>query len=886
MANHIHRFFVVLVYAFLCFTGATAQQLLNADFHNTPLPDAFRSLEKSGGITVSYDPALVKNLRVTAAFTNKKPADAFDILLRETPLTAEVVRERHILILQRAEPPAAVQLCARLLDAETREALPYASVFSIRSNAGTQSDDAGRFSLKTTTDLAHTDTLVIRMIGYRVLRLPAGQVLQRACLDVLLRPASRELVEITITDRALEALNLPTEGGVPELRPERGGLVPSLGEPDPFRMIQFLPGVTNEGDKSDELLIRGGSPDQNLVLWEGIPIYHTGHLFGVVSALNPYVVDRVNVWKGNFSADYGGRVSSLIDMRTETGPLERARFSVGANFVSTYFSVETPLFRKKGGLLLAGRHAFSNLVENSAYKQLFGYATQNSRIQSDQATQQGDSLLRQTYRITPASNFSDGNLKLWWQPNAKTLLDLSVYGSFDVLRYRREVDLRRFGFFFAGGDTIDVGNVGFSLRLYRQWTENYSSEWRMVGSNYRSTYNFAGSFDPDDPTQYVQYQENTLREGIFRFDNNWRFARRLHFQFGLQALKSGNFFLEKLISKPNPENSHEIPVDLPSNQYSVYGIWRLGDSAHWYLEAGLRHTTYNYSTQSYWEPRLAAQWQTGAHFRLKANAGVFHQFIRRAYIPNNLNLNNEAWLTAVENLKLPVLGSRQVSAGFSFEKNGWLLDAEIYGKVLEPLSGANLQFNGVPKPFWDIRGAETVGGLEILLRKRWGAYTQWLSYTGSQADVRFDSLDNGLLFPADFDQRRAVSWAHHLALKRWSFALTWTYHSGRPYTPPTGIDTTAAQNIVVTYGLLNSARLPYYSRVDASVEYHFGGNNRLQGTVGLSAFNLFNHANLQNREFYAEKQFDSQGQHSGYDVGVVDKTLLGRMVNLFLLLRW
>lgn len=862
---------------------ASAQPLLSADFRDTPLPEAFRALEKSGGITVSYDPALVKNRRVTAAFSNKTPADAFAILLRETPLSAEVVRERHVLILERPGPPAPVTFSARLLDAETREPLPYASIFSQRAGRGVQSDEQGRFALQTTADLAPGDTLTIRMLGYRTLQLPAGRA---TGTDVYLRPVSRELVEITVTDRAIEAFNLPAEGAAPEFRPGRGGLVPSLGEPDPFRMIQFLPGVTNEGDKADELLVRGGSPDQNLVLWEGIPIYHTGHLFGLISALNPYVVDRVNVWKGNFSADYGGRVSSLIDMRTESGRLERARYSAGLNFVNSYFSVETPLFRKKGGLLLAGRYAFSDLVQNKSYQQLFGFATQNSRLQGDLETQQGDSLLRQNYQIIPASAFSDGNLKLWWQPNERTLLNLSVYGGFDQLRYRRELDLRRFGYYFAGGDTVDIGNTGFSLRLRQQWTERYHSEWQLVASNYQSTYRFDGTFDSTDVAQYRQYQENTLREGAFRFDNHYRLSRRQHLQFGFQAVKTANLFLDRRNTFVSPVDSSQTKADLPSNQSSFYGIWRLGDSTRWYFEAGLRHTTFNYSAESYWEPRFSLQWQAWPHLRLKASAGTFHQFMRRVYVQNNLGLNNEVWLTTDENYQLPVLRSRQASAGFSFDKKGWLLDVEIYGKRLEPLTGANLRFNGVSQARWHLRGSQTAGGLELMLRKRWGPYTQWLSYTASQTDVQFDSLNNGQAFPADIDQRRAIGWAHHLAVKRWLFSATWTYHSGRPYTPPTGIALDSAQNATVEYGPRNSARLPDYSRLDVSAQYQFGGQKRFQGTIGLSVFNFFNHANLQNREFFAEPRFDSQGQPDGYGVGTVERTLLGRMVNLFLLMRW
>jgi hypothetical protein len=869
---------------------ATAQAPLQADFQNIPLSEAFRTLEKTGGITISYDPGLVKNIRVTASFTNKNPQEAFSILLQHTPLEAAVVRERHVLILKRDEAPSSLTLCAKLLDADSREALPYASIFSIKAGAGAQSNAEGQFQLSSNSELAPQDTLLIRMLGYRSLSVPASRLLNDNCPSILMRPISRELVEITITDRALEALELPAASRITEVRPERPGLVPSLGEPDPFRMVQVLPGVAADGDKADELLVRGGNTDQNLVLWEGIPIYHTGHLFGLVSALNPYVVDRVNVWKGNFSADQGGRVSSLIDMRTDPTPLERPSFAVGVNLVSTYFSLETPLFRRKGGLLFAGRHAFSGVLQSSGYQKLFGFATQDSRIKSEFETQQNDSLLQKAFRIFPYSTFSDGNLKLWLRPNARTLLDLNVYLGYDVLRYRRELDLRQFGTYLAAADTVNIVNFGMSAHVHRDWTENYSSEWRFAVSNYKSTYDFTGTTNPDVPQQYYQHQDNTLGEGVLQFDNNWRFSRRHHLQFGVQIIKTGNFFLDSLQNKPDPNASRRLQIDLPSNQSALYGIWRLGDSAHWYLEAGLRHVTFNYTTQSYWEPRLSAQWQAGKHLRLKAFAGVFHQFMRRAYVPNILGLNNRAWVTADDNLQLPVLESRQVSLGFTFEKKGWLLDAEVYGKVLEPVTGVDLRFNGTPDlSLWAARGTENVGGLELLLRKRWGRYTQVLAYTNSRADMQFDSLNQGNVFPSDFDQRQAINWTHNLGFKHWSFSLSWNYHSGRPYTPPTGVNTqTRPDGTVATsvaYGPRNSARLPDYSRLDSSIQYHFG-EKHLTGTLGLSVFNLLNHANLQQREFFVQTLYDANGDPETYTTGTIERGLLGRMPNIFLLLRW
>jgi len=872
--------------------GLQAQSVLSGNFQNEPLPAVFQTLEKTGWLSISYDPALVQNIRITAVFSNKTPADAFDILLRETPLIADIVRSGYVIIRRRGEttppPPEPLILCGRVLDADTREPLPYVSVFAEKSRLQVQSAEDGRFTIKTTVEKGEMDTVTLRYLGYQSLRLPARKLRRTTCPELLLRPDTRALMEIIVTDRALDPVGLPAEGEAQsKIRPDRGGFVPGLGEPDPFRMIQFLPGITAEGDKAGELIVRGGSSDQNLVLWEGIPIYHTDHLFGVVSALNPYVVNRVNVWKGNFGADQGGRVSSLIDMRSEPRALEKPTFSVGLNLVSAYFSFETPLFRRKAGVLVAARWAFSDLIENKAYQKLFGYATQNSRIRDDQNTQQSDTLLLHAIRIQPTSAFSDANFKFFWQPTSRTRFEYSAYVGSDLLQYRLDANIPNWGFYYAGGDTVKVGNAGICMRLKRQWTENYHSEWQIAASYYRSLYNYAGSFDTASFPQLIQYQENAINEGVFRFDNAWRVSPRQEFRFGFQSVRTANFFLERLSNLPQ-QDEREWSVDRPSNQTAVYAIWRLGDSTHWSIEGGLRNVTFNYAVRSYWEPRFSAQWSPLPGFRLKANAGVFHQFMRKAFIPNELGLNNEAWFTASDDKSiLPVLENRQMSFGAALSKGGWLLDMEMYGKYLNPLTALNLRFNGQPESA-NARGEERAGGLEILLRKRWGVYTSWLSYTTGGTEARFDSLNAGVAFPTDYNQRHALSWAQNWSWKHWSISLAWNFHSGRPFTPPVGIRTElqpdGTESRFVDYGPRNTARLPDYHRMDLSAEYKFKAG-KMKSTIGLSIFNFYNQPNLQSRAFFVETTYDSNGEPR-YGVSSIERTLLGRMVNLFFLARW
>jgi len=465
---------------------------------------------------------------------------------------------------------------------------------------------------------------------------------------------------------------------------------------------------------------------------------------------------------------------------------------------------------------------------------------------------------------------------------------MSAYTGSDELKYRVDYNVPSWQFTYAGGDTVALKNVGVSMRIVQQWTPQYRTEWQLASSGLQNLYHYAGSFDTLQFPQFTRYQENTLQENVFRFDNSWKLTEKQTLRFGFQAIKTANKFLERSVNYVDSSASYEWSSNLPSNLSAFYGVYRVAKGDDWSFETGLRQVTFNYTSKSFWEPRFSAQVLIGEGFRLKANAGIYRQFMRQAYIWNNLGLNNEVWFTADQSIKLPVLQNRQYSVGASYTKGNLLLDLEIYNKVLSPLTGVNLRFNGTPQSLYDIRGTENVGGVEFLLRKRKGIYTHWLSYTYSIGLSRFDSLNAGVGFPTDFDQRHTINWMHSFDWKKWSLSFAWNFHTGRPFTPATGVKISIApdgtEEREVVYGPRNTARLPDYHRLDVSVQYRFK-LGKVKSSIGLSIFNFYNHVNVDSRSFFVEKSYDDDGIER-YAVGSFERTLLGSTGNLFLLVRW
>lgn len=882
-----------------CFTGIglilliasrVAGQTVTANFQELPLQEVFRQMEQKAGLKISFDPALINGVTISTSFTNKKPQDAFQLILQNTNLEAEFLNGGYVVITTRNIPPPLPEwtLCGFVKDFETGEALPYVTVLVSSSRKSVLTDESGKFSINIRAVSIKHDSAILHYLGYFPESVPLTALVKGKCPEIKLRVSTRELLEILITDHAVDPVGLPVGyASSTGKRPEKGGFVPGLGEPDPMRMLQMLPGVSAEGDKAGELIVRGGGSDQNLVLWQGIPIYHTGHLFGVVSALNPYMVKQVNIWKGNFSADMGGRASSVIEMQNNLPVPEKIKVGVGINLLSFYGSLELPFKNRKGAVVLAGRIANSDLIKNDFYRRLFGYATQNSRIKNDMDIQSRDSSLLHSIKIQPTSGFSDFNAQIFWQPRPKSRWEINSYVGSDLLNYRVDANVPETNFYYAGGDSVYVINAGISTKFTHNWTEAYKTEWSWASSTYVSDYKFSASFDSLVFPQHQQRQNNSIIESIFKFDNTWQLNKSQSLRFGFQSVKTVNEFSEKTVNTQNPDAGTFWESDVPSNQSAFYGIWQISNSNIWHFETGMRRVIFNYSDKTYWEPRINAWWSPVQPLRFKCSAGVFHQFMRQAFIWNDLGLNNEAWFTADDNTELPVLTNRQLSLGAGWMKNGWTADIELYSKWLDPVTGVNLRFNGQPQNVWNIKGNESVSGIEFLLRKKWGVYTQLLSYTYSRSFIRYDSLNSGYTFAGDYDQPHTLTWSHHLGWKHWVVSGIWNYRSGRPYTPPKNISITqnpdGSTSGSIIYNRWNSGRLPDYKRLDISVQYLW--KRRAEYAFGLSVFNFLDNYNVQNREFFVEPKTGSSGQQT-YGISSIERTLLGRAVNLFFLFRW
>ena len=676
--------------------------------------------------------------------------------------------------------------------------------------------------------------------------------------------------------------------------PAEMAVLPSVGEIDVFRSLQLLPGISGTRESSSGLYVRGGTPDQNLVLLDGITVYHVDHFFGFFSAFNAEAIKDIQVFKGAFPAQYGGRVSSVVDMTGKTGDPEQMHYGAGLNLLSASGTFQTPI-GSNANLLVTGRRSYTDVVRTGLYSSIFDVFNINTGPQAPAGGGPGggrgfggpgglfDSANQDA--ATPDFHFYDFNAKLTWLPGDRDVVAFSLYGGRDYLDKSQERSLSftprgtagTRNFTTAIGDLTDWGNRGLSGRWGRQWASGLTSNVLAAYSEYTSDYGRNTQvtiLDPEtsrtDLTRDLRSSEdNFLTDLTLRADNAWRLSPNHSVDFGAWLSATGAEY-----RYVRNDSTTILDQSQSSTRLAAYAqdTWDVTD--RFSVMAGGRVSYDRATAKSYLEPRASARLAVTDRITLKAAAGRYHQFVNRVVNENVTEGSRDFWLLADGDL-VDVTASDHLVAGVSYETDGYLFDVELYRKETTGLSEFALRFrrNNIDPLNLFYAGTGTAQGAEFLAQKKFGAFTGWLSYTLAEARNTFPELNDGHSFPALHDQLHEFKAVGTLSLGRWDLASTWTYGSGTPYTAPQAeysvelLDGNAFTYINVS--AKNGLRLPAYHRLDLSARYGFSLGD-YGGDVGLSVFNAYDRANVWYRQF----ELDAT------PAIVTDVNYVGRVLNL------
>ncbi|MCB0586387.1 MAG: carboxypeptidase-like regulatory domain-containing protein, partial [Phaeodactylibacter sp.] len=301
-----------------------------------------QQVEVKFGVSFAYDDDLAENIEVFPPSTDKELEATLSEVLEGTGLAYNRIDKTYIVLIPR--PPEPNQLCGRVLEAGTGLPLPYATLYLKGTSTGCSTDEAGYFELSAVLD--QSDSLVASFVGYQTSTLPAREFLRQPCQNIHLMLARTQLASVLVKEFTTDMLEREN-GSRYRFNPGQIPTLPGWGEPDLLRGLQLLPGISTTDESASNLSIRGGTSDQNLLLWDGIPIYHTGHFFGYYTAINPYVAKSMDVYRGGFGAEYGGRVSGVIDITGKPELGRELRYGLGMNHINLHGFMEIPIKKER-----------------------------------------------------------------------------------------------------------------------------------------------------------------------------------------------------------------------------------------------------------------------------------------------------------------------------------------------------------------------------------------------------------------------------------------------------------------------------------------------------------------------------------------------------------
>ena len=591
--------------------------------------------------------------------------------------------------------------------------------------------------------------------------------------------------------------------------------IPVLGgEADLLKTIQLLPGVSKGVEGSTDIFVRGGAADQNLVLLDGAPIYNTGHLFGFLSVFNPDVLSTVESMNGAFPAEYGGRLSSILDVRTKSAFAERTQIKGNIGLLATRLMIEQPLVKDKLSISLAGRRTYVDQVVRIVGQEL-------------------------------PYHFYDINTKVAYRPTANDEIEFTHYSGDDVLNFiPGSTNSRRLQ---NTTSNFTIGNTAQTLQWKKQVNANWSSSLKL----YRSVFKYTIDNKFEDSRLFTSSDiEDLGGKWMLTTDSLAGFS----FTVGLDLVKHR-------VSPNIISTSGELAGLLESSTSQAQRAWE-GSAfsqingnwkTRWRWSAGIRVSAARVSQTTYVnpEPRLSLRYTVNDRTTVKASYSRMAQYLHRVSSAA-VAFPTDIWYPVTDAVKPQRADQWSVAVQQLIPKANLFVSVEGYFKTMDNLIGYREGTNlFLTRDFESqlIQGAGRSFGTEVLIKKESGKLTGWISYTLSWSQRQFDEINGGEWFYARYDRRHNIAVvANYQFARRWSFSAVWEFISGSRFTPIIGkyvvpTTTLVGFNLVPVYAPVNSVKLADTHRLDLGIKYRpsrFG--KRFQGEWFAGVYNSYNRA--------------------------------------------
>ena len=718
------------------------------------------------------------------------------------------------------------QVTGVVKDAETNETLIGVSIYEERLQVGTTTDEKGHYTL----DLPIGDhRLRISYVGYTTVEKKVSIGSKPLTLNVKLYTESEKLSEVEVTserkDRnvtamamSVQTLDMITIKKIPAL----------MGEVDVIKSITLLPGVQSASEGSSGFSVRGGAIDHNLILLDGAPIYNASHFLGFFSVFNNDVVKDATLYKGDIPANFGGRLSSVLDVTVKDEMPKRFGIQGGIGLVTSHLMLETPLFDHKTSVMLAGRRTYAGLI-----LPFLGEDLNKSKI-----------------------NFYDVNAKVTQSLGKNDRLFLSFYNGHDQFSMQQMLGL-------------GYGNTSATLRWSHIFSDRLTSNLSLIGSRYR--YDIDINYSPYDFSIKAGTDALSLNYDFFMHWND-RHVSKFGLTTGIQS------YLQGEVDDRGGAISQYLQIDQSKSvarkglEHGLYFTHDYTPTPRLTFRAGMRLSCFQnigaeefyvvdpivyfvmdsihygkgevFNTEINPEPRVAAMFQLDEHSSVKASYSRTVQYAQVASSATG-GLPFDVWFPVSPNVKPQKCDQFALGYFRNFLNDAIETSVEVYYKNMKnvidfkdnAITYANMALDAELRT-----GKGRSFGVELLVRKSVGKFTGWISYTYSRSFRTIKGISYGKEYRSPYDRpHNFVFVANYDISRRISVAANWIYNTGQPVTFPSGQYTINGLTYAVYNGYRNESRYPDYHRLDLSFTCKLGklDNRRWQHEINVSVYNAY-----------------------------------------------
>lgn len=855
------RIILLVVVSFLYTLGAYTQTTpISINIKDATLKEITNQIEQKSNYSFVFNENLNMQQKKDISIHNKSMSEALKRVFGGTGISWQIVDD-HI-VLSKAK---LITISGYITDANSKETLIGATVSDKSSRANSSTNSYGYYSIQVMPDSVQ---MQVSYIGYK----PSTKIfyaLSDTTVNLGLNESISELQSVTIYNvKPLSRVGNTIELSGSEIKSSAA----TFGENDILKTLQTMPGISSGVEGSSGMHVRGGSPDQNLILLDGTPIYNTGHMWNLFSVLNGDAVKKATLYKNNFPARFGGRLSSVLDIRFKDGDMQRFHANATIGLYTARVNVEGPIFKNKTSYNISVRRSYI------------------------------DTYLRIKRKSSPTTEIIymyDINAKINHRFSDRNRLYLSYYSGRDKQNNKDEYELYQENNKISNTSTsynYSWGNDILSLR----WNYIFNNRLFMNASVAYNKYNYKYSSRSNQIYEelkqgYYLVKRSGIKDWQSSFDFDYQLNNNHYLRFGTGFIlhqfnpeTHGYRLNDSGESNKNWNSRYFLHEKMNGTEMSFYGEDEFSITEKLKANIGLHLSMFSVQGKTYTrlQPRASVSYQLLPDLVVNASYSRMNQYVN-LLSNNTVNDPTDLWVPITKNLK--PMPSDQFAAGLFFDKkNGYNFSIEGFYKklnnILEYKDGTAWKDIFTSWSENIEAGKGEVYGLEFLARKNKGRFTGWLGYTLSWNNRRFPTINKGRQFPAKYDSRHNVNITTNYKLSnKVNISASWVYSTGTRATLPLEqyqilpqINNVAYQRSLSYYNGLYHSNSIYYigerNNYKMSDTHHLDLEMRYQRSAckiwTFGVYNVYNHANP-----YAARVGSND---SGKPV-VIEKTLFGIM---------